>query len=276
MQTDRRHERPRRSGSLPSRRSPGSTCVRSRSWRCVRRLDVLDRQRHAGEHRAAAAAADAPGRCATRDAQPVRRGGPRLLRLYFVYPNLGLAGPFFDGDVQPLKEMAWLGPRRHPAWAGRAGRVPRPPVGPHLRRGPQGPGGRALRAGPLAALGPAVGRPADRRTPPPAHRRPDDRRRVRAPALLAWAIERHPRRLDELSTADVRHKHGLLEQRHMAAFLGMKPNTLAQSLKRFRARLGRRCALSGTSSARLTTTRTRNDERPRPHRRRPGRSPRRT
>jgi hypothetical protein len=59
------------------------------------------------------------------------------------------------------------------------------------------------------------------------------------PALLAaWAIERHPRRLDELSTADVRHKHGLLEQRHMAAFLGMKPNTLAQSLKRFRARLG--------------------------------------
>jgi hypothetical protein len=59
------------------------------------------------------------------------------------------------------------------------------------------------------------------------------------PALLAtWAIERHPRRFDELSTAELKDKHGLFEQRHMARFMGMKSNTLAQSLKRFRARLG--------------------------------------
>lgn len=59
------------------------------------------------------------------------------------------------------------------------------------------------------------------------------------PALLAsWAIERLPRRLDGLATNEVKGKHGLLEQRDMARFVGMRPNTLSQSLKRFRARLG--------------------------------------
>lgn len=38
------------------------------------------------------------------------------------------------------------------------------------------------------------------------------------PALLAsWAIERLPRRLDGLATNEVKGKHGLLEQRDMAA-----------------------------------------------------------
>ena len=59
------------------------------------------------------------------------------------------------------------------------------------------------------------------------------------PALLAtWAIERNPDRLRDLSRNDVKHKHGLFEQRHMAPFLGMAPNTLAQSLKRLRVRFG--------------------------------------
>lgn len=61
---------------------------------------------------------------------------------------------------------------------------------------------------------------------------------MRAGPLAQWAIESHPRRLDELASAEVRHKHGLLEQRHMAVLLGMRPNTLAQSLRRLRARLG--------------------------------------
>ena len=59
------------------------------------------------------------------------------------------------------------------------------------------------------------------------------------PALLAaWAIERNPDRLRDLSRNDVKDKHGLFEQRHMAPFLGMTPNTLAQSLKRLRLRIG--------------------------------------
>jgi hypothetical protein len=59
------------------------------------------------------------------------------------------------------------------------------------------------------------------------------------PALLAtWAIERNPDRLRDLSRNDVKDKRGLFEQRHMAPFLGMTPNTLAQSLKRLRLRFG--------------------------------------
>ena len=240
MQTDRRHERP------PAERVPPEQAIARLDLRQIGLvalydgLDGLDRQRHAGEHRAAAAAADAAlADGATRDPRAPGEVARAFFGLYFVYPNLGLAGPFFDGDVRPLKEMAWLA--AHDAI--RSGVCVRAEFHARLwdhicdedRRARAA--WRYVQDRSLHSVPPS----ADPLTVERHHRRIDALMTGAecVPALLAaWAIERHPRRLDELSTADVRHKHGLLEQRHMAAFLGMKPNTLAQSLKRFRARLG--------------------------------------
>ena len=182
VQTDRRHERP------PADRVPPEQAIARLDLRQIALvalydgLDGLDRQRHAAEHRAAAAAADAAlADDATRHDRVTRRGRPGVLRalLRLPEPRPGRA-VLRRGRAAAEGDRVARGPRRHPLGRVRAGRVPRPAVGSHLRRGPQGPGGLALRAGPVAALGAAVGRPADRRTPPPAHRRPDDRRRVRA------------------------------------------------------------------------------------------------
>ncbi len=240
MQTDRRHERP------PADRVPPEQAIARLDLRQIALmalydgLDGLDRQRHAGEHRAAAAAADAAlTDVATRDPGAPGEVARAFFGLYFVYPNLGLAGPFFDGDVRPLKEIAWLA--AHDAI--RSGVCVRAEFHARLwdhicdedRRARAA--WRYVQDRSLHSVPPS----ADRLTVERHHRRIDALMTGAecVPALLAaWAIERHPSRLDELSTAEVRHKHGLLEQRHMAAFLGMKPNTLAQSLKRFRARLG--------------------------------------
>jgi hypothetical protein len=203
-------------------------------------LDGHDRQRHAAEHRIAeAAASDVLARSATRHDRSPGEIARAYLGLYFVYPNLGLAGPFCGGDVQPLKDAAWLAAYD----AIRSGVCVRDEFHARLwdlvcddhrrARATQ----HYVRDRSLLSVPPS----ADRRTVERHHRRIDALLSGAAcvPALLAvWAIERHANRLDELATTEVRDKHGLLEQRHMAAFLGMKPNTLAQSLKRFRARLG--------------------------------------
>ena len=72
-------------------------------------LDAVDRQRHGAERRAAeSAAADVLRRGATRDDRSPAEVARAFFGLYFVFPNLGLAGPFFGGDVRPLKETAWV------------------------------------------------------------------------------------------------------------------------------------------------------------------------
>ena len=203
-------------------------------------LDGLDRQRHAAEHRAAVVAASAAlGRLATRDDRSPGEVARAFFGLYFVYPNLGLAGPFFDGDVRPLKEAAWLA--AHDAI--RSGVCVRAEFHARLWDHICDEDRRARAAGRYVQDRSLLSVPssADRLAVERHHRRIDALMTGTecVPALLAvWAIERHPRRFDELNTAGIRTRHGLLEQRHMAAFLGMKPNTLAQSLKRFRARLG--------------------------------------
>jgi len=240
VQIDPRHERP------PADRVPPEQAIARLDLRQIALvalydgLDGLDRQRHAAEHRAAvAAAACALADAATRDGRSAGEVARAFFGLYFVYPNLGLAGPFFDGDVRPLKETAWLSAYD----AIRSGVCVRAEFHARLWEHVCDEDRRARAAWrfvqdrSLHSVPPS----ADRLTVERHHRRIDALMTGAecVPALLAvWAIERHPRRLDELSTAEVRYKHGLLEQRHMAAFLGMKPNTLAQSLKRFRARLG--------------------------------------
>ncbi|HKY68926.1 MAG TPA: hypothetical protein VJM49_21230 [Acidimicrobiales bacterium] len=203
-------------------------------------LDVADRQRFGAERRVAeVAAAEALRTAATRDERSPAEVARAFFGLYFVFPNLGLAGPYFGGDVRPLKETAWLAAYD----AIRSGVCVRAEFHARLWHHVCDEDRRARAAGQYVL---------DRSlhsVPPSASPLAVERhhRRIDAlltggecvPALLAgWAIERHPGRLDELATAEVRHKHGLLEQRHMAALLGMRPNTLAQSLKRFRARLG--------------------------------------
>ena len=203
-------------------------------------LDAADRLRFGAEHRAAEAeAAEVLRTAATRDARTPAEIARAFFGLYFVFPNLGLAGPFFGGDVRPLKETAWLAAYD----AIRSGVSVRAEFHARLWDHVSDEDRRARAAGmyvrdqSLHSVPPSA--------PPLAVER--HHRRIDAlltgaecvPALLAgWAIERHPGRFDELGTAEVRHKHGLLEQRHMAALMGMKPNTLAQALKRFRARLG--------------------------------------
>ena len=166
-----------------------------------------------------------------------------IARLFFsltwVFPNLGLAGPFFAGNTRPLKDAVLL--------AARAATL----SGVHARHDFHArlwdyicePDRRAeaarfyVRHKPLHSFPPSAGREAIERYCG----------RIDAliataeymPALLAtWAIERNPDRLRDLSRTDVKDKHGLFEQRHMAPFLGMTPNTLAQSLKRLRLRFG--------------------------------------
>lgn len=202
-------------------------------------LDGADRQRHGHEHRVAEAAALGALRVAARDDRSPAEVARAFFGLYYVFPNLGLVGPFYDGDVGALKEVTWLSAYD----AIRSGVSVRAEFHARLWEDVCDDDRRARAAGlyvrdrSLDSVPPSASRLAVER-----HRRRIDALLTGSecvPALLAqWAIESHPRRLDELASAEVRHKHGLLEQRHMAVLLGMRPNTLAQSLRRLRARLG--------------------------------------
>ena len=278
MQTDRPRATPggagpSRAGDRPARPAPDRAGGAVRRARWAR--PAAPRRRAPGGRRRRRTR---PWPMARRDDRSPGEVARAFFGLYFVYPNLGLAGPFFDGDVRPLKEMAWLA--AHDAI--RSGVCVRAEFHARLwdhicdedRRARAA--GRYVQDRSLHSV-PAVGRPAGRRTPPPAHRRPDDRRRVRAGAARRVGHRAPPAPLDELSTADVRHKHGLLEQRHMAAPPGHEAQHPGPEPQAVPGRWARRCGSSGTSNARPTTTRTRNDERPPttpPVR--PGRSPRRT
>ena len=203
-------------------------------------LTGAERQAFGAEHADAVAAGDAVlSRYATRPDRPLGDVARMFLGFYFVFPNLGLAGPFFDDDTRPLKEAAWIAAYDSIV----SGVCVRAEFHARLWDHICDEDRRAL-----AARRYAVDRSLHS-FPPSADAAAIDRycRRIDTlmtsaecvPALLAaWAIERHARRLDDLATADLRGKHGLLEQRDMARFMGMRPNTLAQSLKRFRARLG--------------------------------------
>jgi hypothetical protein len=203
-------------------------------------LTGAERQAFSAEHDDAVAAGDAVlARDATRSDRDLGDVARMYFGFYYVFPNLGLAGPFFDDDSRPLKEAAWIAAYESVL----SGVCVRAEFHARLWDHICDEDRRALAARRYAL---------DRSLhsfPPSAHASAIERycRRIDTlmtsaecvPALLAtWAIERHPRRLDDLATADLRGKHGLLEQRDMARFMGMKPNTLAQSLKRFRARLG--------------------------------------
>jgi len=203
-------------------------------------LTGAERQAFGAEHDDAVAAAESVlALHATRADRPLGDVARMFLGLYYVFPNLGLAGPFYDDDARPLKEAVWIA-AYDSVLAGTCIRAEfharlwhhicdedrRAHAARHYALD------RSLHSFPASASPEAVAR---------------YRRRIGTlmasaecvPALLAtWAIERHPRRLDELSTTELKGRHGLLEQRDMARFMGMKPNTLAQSLKRFRARLG--------------------------------------
>lgn len=203
-------------------------------------LTAAERIATATEHADAVAAGRAVlAGHATRTERSLGDVARMFLGLYVVYPNLGLVGPFFDGDARPLKEMAWIaaydsilsGVSLRDEFHAR--------LWDHIcdddrralaaRRYVHD---RALLSFPPSADAAAVDR----------YRRRLDTLMATAdcvPALLAtWAIESHRRRLDDLAAADLKDKHGLLEQRHMARLMGVRPNTLAQTLKRFRARLG--------------------------------------
>jgi hypothetical protein len=203
-------------------------------------LTGFERQTFGDEHDDAVAAADAVlARHATRSDRGVGDVARMFLGLYHVFPNLGLAGPFFDDDARPLKEAAWIS-AYDSVLSGVCVRAEfHARLWDHIcdedRRALAARRyalDRSLHSFPPSASAEAVAR----------YCRRIDTLMTSAecvPALLAtWAIEQHPRRLEDLSTTELRGKHGLLEQRDMARFMGMKPNTLAQSLKRFRARLG--------------------------------------
>ncbi|MBN2622013.1 MAG: hypothetical protein JXA83_01535 [Acidimicrobiales bacterium] len=203
-------------------------------------LTAAERQVFGAEHqRALAEARVVLERHATRHEGGVDDVARMFIGLYHVYPNLGLVGPFFDDDARPLKEMAWIAAydsvlsgvclraELHARlWDHICDEDRRAVAARRYARD------RSLHSFPPSADARAIAR----------YCRRIDTLMASAecvPALLAtWAIERHSRRFDDLATADLKDKHGLLEQRHMARFMGMKPNTLAQSLKRFRARLG--------------------------------------
>lgn len=203
-------------------------------------LDGQDAQRYGHEHGAAAtAASEVLATFAVRHDRAPAEVARAFFSLYFVFPNLGLVDPFHAGDVRPLRDAAWLA-----AYDSiRSGVNPRDEF--HARLWDQiCDEDRRARAAGLYVRDRALDSIPPSTDPRTAARH---RRRIDAlltsgecvPALLAaWAIERHANRHDELATAEVRSKHGLLEQRHMAALMGMRPNTLAQSLRRFRARLG--------------------------------------
>lgn len=177
---------------------------------------------------------------------------PEVARLFFsftwAFPNLGLAGPFFGGDTQPLCDAVLLAAREAivsggPGGLGDIGVSARHDFHARLWDHICDPDRRSeaarfyVRHKPLHSFPPSARPEAIER-----YSRRIDALLATAecvPALLAtWAIERNPDRLRDLSRTDVKDKHGLFEQRHMAPFLGMTANTLAQGLKRLRARLG--------------------------------------
>jgi hypothetical protein len=203
-------------------------------------LTDAERHAHGPDYLRALAAGEAVvGRHATAPDRPL----PEVARLFFsftwVFPNLGLTGPFFAGDTQPLQDAVLLAARDAIVLGIPVRQDFHARLWDHICE----PDRRAQAARfyvhhkPLHSFPPSASADAIERYV----------RRVDAliataecmPALLAtWAIERNPDRLRDLSRTDVKDKHGLFEQRHMAPFLGMTPNTLAQSLKRLRARFG--------------------------------------
>lgn len=203
-------------------------------------LSEPEQQTLAREHGGAmTAAGDAIGRRAIRPDRSVPDVARLFFNLYYVFPNRGLVGPFFGGDVTPLKDAVLVAAYSSISsgvsvrdefhaylWELVCDEDRRALAVRHYARD------KALLSFPSSASDEAVDR---------------YRRRLATlmttaecvPALLAtWAIERNPDRTADLGCADLRDRHGLLELRHMARLMGMKPNTLSQSLKRFRARLG--------------------------------------
>ena len=203
-------------------------------------LTGAERQVYDDEHAHAAAAAEVVlARHATRPDRSVGDLGRMFFSFYFAYPNLGLVGPFFDDDTRPLREMSWLAAYDAVVTGACARACFHARLWDHIcdedRRAVAARRyavDRSLHSFPPSAAAPAVER----------YCRRIDTLMTSAecvPALLAtWAIELHPQRFDDLATAGMKGKHGLLEQRDMARFMGMRPNTLSQSLRRFRARLG--------------------------------------
>ena len=168
---------------------------------------------------------------------------PETARLFssftWVFPNLGLAEPFFAGESGPLKDAVLLAAREAIVSGVTARRDFHARLWDHICD----PDRRAeaarfyVRHKPLHSFPPSAEREAIERYCGRVDALMTTAEYV--PALLAtWAIERNPDRLRDLSRNDVKGKHGLFEQRHMARFLGMTPNTLAQSLKRLRLRFG--------------------------------------
>ena len=203
-------------------------------------LSGSERQAFGAEHGAALAAGRAVlERDATRTESDTNEVARTFFAFYYVFPNLGLAGPFFDDDSRPLKEAALMAAYDSVISGVSVRAVFHARLWDHIcdedRRAIAARRyavDRSLHSFPSTASAAAV----------ECYRRRIDTLMASAecvPALLAcWAIERHARRLDDLATADLKGKHGLLEQRDMARFMGVRPNTLTQSLKRFRARLG--------------------------------------
>jgi hypothetical protein len=203
-------------------------------------LTEAEQRAHVTHYRRALAAGE---RVIDEHATAPDRPLPEIARLFFsftwVFPNLGLAGPFFAGKTRPLKDAVLLAAReaivsgvdaRHDFHARLWDHICEPDRRAEAAR-------FYVRHKPLHSFPPSAGREAIER-----YCGRIDALIVTAecvPVLLAtWAIERNPDRLRDLSRTDVKDKHGLFEQRHMAPFLGMTPNTLAQSLKRLRLRFG--------------------------------------
>jgi hypothetical protein len=185
------------------------------------------------------AANDAIERRATSPDRSVPDTARLFFNLYYVFPNQGLVRPFFGGDVSPLKDAVLVA-----AYSSISSGVSvRDEFHAYLWELICDGDRRAF------ALRDYVRDKALLSVPSTAGDEAVDRYRRRlatlvttaecVPALLAtWAIDRNPDRLADLGCADLRDRHGLLELRHMARMMGVKPNTLSQSLKRFRARLG--------------------------------------
>lgn len=191
---------------------------------------------HAAAQRAATDVLERRARTPDRSVADIAR---LFFGFYFVFPNRGLVEPFFAGNARLLKDAALVAAYSSITsgvsardefhayvWDLICDDERRAAAARHYARD------QALHSFPASAHPAAVERYC---------RRIDTLMTTAecVPALLAtWAIDRNPERRVDLSCADLREKHGLLEQRHMARFMGMKPNTLAQSLKRFRLRLG--------------------------------------
>jgi hypothetical protein len=240
VMTDRRDRRPRHERVAPE------LAIARLELRQISLLAVFpllsdtEQQTLAHEHAAAGrAAADVLACRATKPDRSVPDVARLFFNFYFVFPNRGLVEPFFGGDGRPLKDAALVGAYSSITsgvsardefhaylWDLICDEDRRAAAARHYARD------RSLHSFPPSAHPAAIERYC---------RRIDTLMNTAecVPALLAtWAVERNPDRLADLACADLHDKHGLLEQRHIARFMGMKPNTLAQSLKRFRARLG--------------------------------------